>query len=102
MSQFAYMNDINSVLNMDGEILRGPAPRWQKKMNASSAALNASAANTSKISISYNSALSTTLSMSMTNKTPQKNAGVNFKGNRRTPGKSPGTRAIFMAHLHFR
>lgn len=89
MSQFAYMNEINSVLNMDGDILRGPAPRWQKKLNASNAALNVSAANTSKISISYNSAMSTSMSMSM-NKTPQKNTGVNFKGNRRTPGKSPG------------
>lgn len=88
MSQFVYLNEINSMLTMDGEISRGPAPRWQKKLNASSATLNASA-NTSKISISYNSILSTSTSAALSNKTPQKINSVNFKG-KKTPGKSPG------------
>lgn len=80
------MNEINSVLTMDGEIGKGPAPRWQKKLNASAATLNSSI-NTSKISISFNSAMSS--SVLVTNKTPQKNVATNFKG-KKTPGKSPG------------
>lgn len=81
MSQFAYLNEINSAFIMDGDISKGPMPRWQKKLNGSSANLNASA-NTSRISISYNSVLSTSTTAS--NKTPQKSSSVNFKG------KSPG------------
>lgn len=84
MSQFAYMNEIKSALIMEGDISKGPMPRWQKKLNGSSANLNASA-NTSKISISYNSILSTSTTAPASNKTPQKNSSVNFKG------KSPGT-----------
>lgn len=84
MSQFAYFNEINSAFIMDGDINKGPMPRWQKKLNGSSANLNASA-NTSKISVSYNSALSTsTTAATSSNKTPQKTSSVNFKG------KSPG------------
>lgn len=84
MSQFAYMNEIKSALIMEGDISKGPMPRWQKKLNGSSANLNASA-NTSKISISYNSILSTSTTAPVVNKTPQKSSSVNFKG------KSPGT-----------
>lgn len=90
MSQFVYLNEINSALTMDGDISRGPMPRWQKKMNSSTATLNASTNNTSKISISYNSVLSNSMSAAAaSNKTPQKNSTVNFKG-KKTPGKSPG------------
>lgn len=84
MSQFAYFNEINSAFIMDGDISKGPVPRWQKKLNGSSVNLNASA-NTSKISVSYNSVLSTSTTAPASNKTPQKNGSVNFKG------KSPGT-----------
>lgn len=87
MSQFNYMNEINSLLTMDGDIGKGPAPRWQKKMNASSTTLNGSI-NTSKISMSFNSAMSSS-ALNVTNKTPQKVPSVNFKG-KKTPGKSPG------------
>lgn len=90
MSQFNYINDINSVLTMDGDITKGPAPRWQKKLNASSATLNGSI-NTSKISISFNSAMTTALAAS--NKTPQKNGTSIFKG-KKTPGKSPGANQL--------
>ena len=86
MSQFAYMNEIKSALIMEGDISKGPMPRWQKKLNGSSANLNASA-NSSKVSISYNSILSTSTTAAAaasSNKTPQKNSSVNFKG------KSPG------------
>lgn len=85
MSQFTYMNEIKSALIMEGDISKGPMPRWQKKLNGSSVNLNASA-NTSKISISYNSILSTsTTAPAASNKTPQKNSSVNFKG--KSPGK---------------
>lgn len=96
MSQFAYFNEINSAFIMDGDISKGPMPRWQKKLNGSSANLNASA-NTSKISISYNSALSTSISAAgaaASSKTPQKNSSVNFKGKspgRKTPTPNKGT-----------
>lgn len=86
MSQFNYINDINSVLVMDGDLTKGPAPRWQKKLNASGATLNGSI-NTSKISISFNSVMSTALTTS--NKTPQKN-GTSIFNRKKTPGKSPG------------
>lgn len=82
MSQFNYINEINSVLTMDGDITKGPAPRWQKKLNASTATLANASMNASKISISFNSALGA--STMTTSKTPQKNNSVNFKG------KSPG------------
>lgn len=85
MSQFTYMNEIKSALIMEGDISKGPMPRWQKKLNGSSANLNASA-NTSRISISYNSVLSTsTTAPAASNKTPQKTSSVNFKG--KSPGK---------------
>lgn len=84
---------------MDGD-LKGPAPRWQKKLNASAATLNGSI-NTSKISVSFNSAmnissagasaaaLGAAIAAVTSNKTPQKSAStVNFKG-KKTPGKSP-------------
>lgn len=71
--------------------LKGPAPRWQKKLNASTATLNGSI-NTSKISVSFNSGMNVSTAMgavgATSNKTPQKTATVNFKG-KKTPGKSP-------------
>lgn len=97
MSQFAYFNEINSAFIMDGDISKGPVPRWQKKLNGSSANLNASA-NTSKISVSYNSILSTSTTAAAaaaSNKTPQKNGPVNFKG------KSPGTLILFRCNKIF-
>ncbi|XP_031636529.1 cell division cycle protein 20 homolog isoform X3 [Contarinia nasturtii] len=87
------MNEIKSALIMEGDISKGPMPRWQKKLNGSSANLNASA-NTSKISISYNSILSTSTTAPAINKTPQKNSSVNFKGKspgRKTPTPNKGT-----------
>lgn len=92
MSQFNYLNEINSVLVMDGDITKGPAPRWQKKLNCSGATLNGSI-NTSKISVSFNSAMSTALTTS--NKTPQKSGTSIFKG-KKTPGKSPGSYFLFL------
>lgn len=86
MAQFNYLNEMNSALTMDGELSRCPAPRWQKKSDASSVSLNLNGSiNTSKLSISYNNNGLSTLAASMSGKTPQKNGTKSKK----TPGKSP-------------
>lgn len=99
MSQFSYINDINSALGMDSEITKGPVPRWQKKMDASSQSINNSI-NTSKLSISYNGfnanmTMTTTAnsgsSKTNNNKTPNKSgSGGTSNNGKKTPGKSPG------------
>lgn len=75
---------------MDGDLARGPAPRWQKSVSASSTTLNGSI-NTSKISISFNSTMNSGAAL-VTNKTPQKNGTNTFQG-KKTPGKSPGRKS---------
>lgn len=75
---------------MDGDLSRGPLPRWQSKMNASSTTLNGSI-NTSKISMSFNSTLNS-VQATTSNKTPQKIATNVFKG-KKTPGKSPSRKS---------
>lgn len=89
MSQFTYLNDINSVLTMDGELTRGPAPRWQKKLNASEVSLNASVnSSKSKLSMSYNSS---SIIAAAINKTPGKNGQQQNSRGKKTPGgKTPG------------
>lgn len=86
MSQFNYLNDINSFLTMEGEITRGPAPRWQKKMETSTASLNASTSR-SKLSTSYNNSCSSFIGAS--SKTPSKGLSDARRG-KKTPGKTPG------------
>lgn len=70
---------------MDGEITRGPAPRWQKKLETSTnMSMNASM-NTStkqKLSVSYNNSYS--VIAAAINNTKASNRG------KKTPGKSPG------------
>lgn len=69
MSQFNFFNDLNSALTMDGDI-RGPTPRWKKKLEASTISLNGSVNNTSR-TVGLNGT-----SLSITNpptKTPGKN-----------------------------
>lgn len=52
MSNFNYLNEINNILTMDGDLNRGPAPRWQKKaMDASSSSMHNGSLNTSKLSV---------------------------------------------------
>lgn len=88
MSQFNYMNEINSILTMDGDISKGPVPRWQAKKGNTSTTMNGSI-NTSKISMSFNSTLnSASILAPNSNKTPSKNGCSIFKG-KKTPGKSP-------------
>lgn len=88
MSQFNYLNEINNVLSMDSDLTRCQAPRWQKKMDSSSA-MNASI-NTSKLSVSYNNGYSA-LAASFSGKTPQKMMAGGATKSKKTPnGKSPG------------
>ncbi|XP_055374438.1 cell division cycle protein 20 homolog [Condylostylus longicornis] len=72
MSQFNFINDLNSIVTMEGDLTKGPAPRWKNKVNASS--------------ISNASINLSTLSISQT----QNNANVSsiqIVGNSKTPGK---------------
>ncbi|CAD7088667.1 unnamed protein product [Hermetia illucens] len=88
MSQFNYLNDINSFLTMEGEITRGPAPRWQKKMETSTTSLNASTSR-SKLSTSYNNSCSSFIGAS--SKTPSKGLSDARRG-RKSPTPSKGAR----------
>uniref|UniRef100_A0A182IW47 CDC20/Fizzy WD40 domain-containing protein n=1 Tax=Anopheles atroparvus TaxID=41427 RepID=A0A182IW47_ANOAO len=100
MAQFKYLNDVNSFVAMDGEITKGPAPRWQKKLDlsAASASFNNSAlANNStrqKLSISFtgngnnaNNTLQSTVGFSL--KTPRKNGGKNAASSAKKSGQTP-------------
>lgn len=87
MSQFSHINDIQSLMIMDGELKRGQAPRWMKKADASlsSSVLNNTSMNASKLSVSYNQ-----YSSNSNNKTPNKNS----QATKKTPGKSPSRKTI--------
>lgn len=90
MAQFNYLNEINSIITMDGEITRGPVPRWQKKLDMSSSLLNSSM-NTSKakLSVSYNNGYNNNNNANNAgNKTPNK--GITSDGKKTPSGKSPG------------
>lgn len=87
MSQFSYVNEINNVLGMDSELTKGPAPRWQRKLDSSTQSINNSI-NTSKLSISYNGYA--TAASSSQSKTPNK-SGTQAQQGKKTPNsKSPG------------
>lgn len=47
MSQFNYINEMNSLLTLDGPLTKGPTPRWQKKCMENSSSVN-STLNSSK------------------------------------------------------
>lgn len=72
---------------MDGEITKGPVPRWQKKLAASSASLNGSinATTRSVLSCSYNTSFS---GVNPPTKTPGKNGDGK---NRKTPTPNKGS-----------
>lgn len=98
MSQFAHQNDINNLIRLDGELTRGPAPRWAKKMDSS---LANSSINTSKkllsLSVSYNQFGGNTAatgsggnSSIALSKTPNKgDAKTKTPGKTRSKSKSP-------------
>jgi cell division cycle protein 20 (cofactor of APC complex) len=86
MAQFNYLNDINALNTMDSEMTKGPAPRWQRKLDASTS-MNTSQLNSSKqkLSMSYNAGTSFSLNMTGsagTSKTPRKTSNP-----KKTPSK---------------
>lgn len=82
MAQFKYVNEMNSLINMEGPIMKGPPPRWQKKgLDNSSNNVNISL-NSSK-QISFNSSTVSTL------KTPTKRNGSDVIRMKKTPSKTP-------------
>lgn len=91
MSQFSYMNELNSIITMDGEMTKGPAPRWQKKldMSAASTSFNASSMNTSrqKLSMSFTNSQQAVPAGTLSGKTPKKTGN---SGNKNSPTKTKG------------
>lgn len=87
MSQFNYVNEINNVLGMDGDLTKGPAPRWQRKLDSSTQSINNSI-NTSKLSISYNGYAAA--ASSSQSKTPNKSGSAPSQGKKTPNSKSPG------------
>lgn len=90
MSQFKFQNDMNNILNLDGELKTQSKPRWQRKMENS---VNASI-NASKLSVSYNNSYSSAVAG---NKTPNKTVADAAGSKKKTPSdkRSPGK-----FHLH--
>ncbi|CRK91120.1 CLUMA_CG004808, isoform A [Clunio marinus] len=91
MSQFKFLNDMNNLLNLDGELKNQSKPRWQRKMESS---MNGSV-NASKLSVSYNNSFMTAMSgtsMTTGNKTPNKSTIDVSCSKKKTPNdkKSPG------------
>lgn len=85
MSQFKFHNDMNNLLNLDGELKMQSKPRWQRKMESS---MNGSI-NASKLSISYNNSYVSAIGG---NKTPNKSVAEAGCSKKKTPNdkKSPG------------
>jgi hypothetical protein len=84
MSQFNFINDMNSLLNLDGDLKMQSKPRWQRKQDAS--------INSSKLSVSYNTSMLGGTGANTTatgSKTPNKSV---LETKRKTPNdkKSPG------------
>lgn len=91
MSQFKFQNDMNNLLNLDGELKMNSKPRWQRKMENS---MNASSINGSKLSVSYNNSYVAGMGLNTTttgSKTPNKSI-VEGASKKKTPNekKSPG------------
>ncbi|XP_055599474.1 cell division cycle protein 20 homolog [Uranotaenia lowii] len=90
MAQFNYINELNNILTMDGELTKGPAPRWQKKldMSAASTSFNATGSmNTSrhKLSMSFSNSQQQIPAGTLSGKTPKKHSG---SGSKTSPGKT--------------
>lgn len=89
MSQFNYVNEINNVLGMDSELTKGPAPRWQRKLDSSTNQSINNSINTSKLSISYNG-YAAAASSSQGSRTPNKSGTQSGQGKKTPNSKSPG------------
>lgn len=82
MAQFRYVNELNSLLNIDGPITKGPLPRWQRKgieNNSSNANLSLNSSKQKSNSSINNSS----------SKTPTKIAGSDVIRTKKTPAKTP-------------
>lgn len=91
MSQFNYLNDINNMFSMEGELTKGPQPRWQKRMETSTNSVNASLSTSRhKLSVSYNNSYSAMAAIVGGSKTPQKGAGSSGRTKKTPNGKTPG------------
>lgn len=95
MSQFNYFSDMNSLVNLDGELRMQSKPRWQRKVENS---MNGSV-NASKLSVSYNNSYIAAIGGNTTttgNKTPNKSMAEAGGAKRKTPNdkKSPGKNGI--------
>lgn len=93
MSQFKFHNDMNNLLNLDGELKMQSKPRWQRKMESS---MNGSV-NASKLSISYNNSYVSAIGGNTTTagqKTPNKSVADAGCSKKKTPNekKSPGNK----------
>ncbi|KAL1459225.1 hypothetical protein WDU94_011232 [Cyamophila willieti] len=84
MSQFAFFNDLNSAVNMDEPITKGPAPRWQRKNKENSVEMNMSSFNSS------NSISSNDLNKSRGNEEKRRSQSVGRKTPKTPSKKSPG------------
>ncbi|KAL3277044.1 hypothetical protein HHI36_012405 [Cryptolaemus montrouzieri] len=81
MSQFKYVNEINSLFTLEGPLTRGPPLRFQKKGQENF--------NTSNLNMNNSSKSKSTLNNS-TSKTPTKNGGSDVvRFGRKTPSKTP-------------
>ena len=84
MSQFNFINDMNNLLNLDGELRNQSKPRWQRKEM-----------DLSKLSVSYNNSYAAISSANTTtggNKSPNKSIAEGG-AKKKTPNdkkKSPG------------
>lgn len=87
MSQFKFHNDMNNLLNLDGELKNQSAkPRWQRKMENS---MNGSTLNASKLSVSYNTSYAA-MSSNTTgtgSKTPNKSVAEAGCSKKKTPNE---------------
>lgn len=77
------------VSGMDSDLTKGPAPRWQRKLDSSTQSINNSI-NTSKLSISYNGYAAA--ASSSQSKTPNKSGSQqsSSQGKKTPNSKSPG------------
>lgn len=93
MSQFKFHNDMNNILNLDGELKTQSKPRWQRKIETST---NGSI-NASKLSVSYNNSYISAIGGNTTsagNKTPNKSSLEAGCSKKKTPNdkKSSGSK----------
>lgn len=92
MSQFNFINDMNSLLNLDSDLKMQSKPRWQRKNDAS--------INSSNFSMSYNTSMMAGSAVNTTatgSKTPSKSIVEGGGTKRKTPNdkKSPGKNRNF-------